>query len=282
VGEIFGILGDNGAGKSTLIRQMVNLERSTAGTITLYGQDITRQPLLVPARVGYMPQDVRSLNNLTVGEAFYFTAHLKGLTRPDARAECDALLTRLGIQELRHKSATRLSGGQKRLVQLGIAMAASPPVMILDEPTNELDPQRRHLVWTLIRQLNREHGTTVIFITHDAIEAEKVVHRVAIMVAGQIVSLGRPSELKRVIDRQLRLEMFFPPERTPVLPPGYAPQTLDPGRWLLYLEWEAAGAFLSTMDLTQLDDFRLYSATLEDLYIHYAITHHAPPQPERA
>src|SRR5262245_27120829 len=82
-GEIFGLLGDNGAGKSTLVRQMVNLVRSSAGTIALFGKPISRDSLHVPMNVGYMPQDGRALNNLTVGEALFFTAHLRGLSRAD-------------------------------------------------------------------------------------------------------------------------------------------------------------------------------------------------------
>src|SRR5512136_2110357 len=83
-GEIFGLLGDNGAGKSTLVKQMINLVRSTSGSITLFGQPISRDPLYVPMNVGYMPQDGLALNNLTVGEALFFTSHLRGMSRTDA------------------------------------------------------------------------------------------------------------------------------------------------------------------------------------------------------
>jgi len=89
----------------------------------------------------------------------------------------------------------RLSGGQKRLLQIAIALAASPPVLILDEPTNNLDPQRRKLVWDTLREVNQQLGTTVVFITHDAIEAEKVIQRVGILREGELVAVGRPSEL---------------------------------------------------------------------------------------
>jgi ABC-2 type transport system permease protein len=84
-GEIFGILGDNGAGKTTLVRQMVNLLKSTSGHITLFGQDITQDTKLVPEYVGYMPQESNALNNLTVGEALFFTAHLRGMNRTEAK-----------------------------------------------------------------------------------------------------------------------------------------------------------------------------------------------------
>jgi ABC-type cobalamin/Fe3+-siderophores transport system ATPase subunit len=159
VGEIFGILGENGAGKSTLVRQMVNLMRSTSGSIHLFGQDIASNPHCVTLNVGYMPQDGRALNQLTVGEALYFTAHLRGKSRADARKERDLLLDLWQIQSLRDKISTRLSGGQKRLLQIAVAMAGAPPVLILDEPTNDLDPQRRVQVWNVLRQLNHIYHT---------------------------------------------------------------------------------------------------------------------------
>ena len=269
-GEVFGLLGDNGAGKSTLVRQMVNLTRSTSGNITLFGQSIERDPMLVPTNVGYMPQDALALNNLTAGESLYFTAHLRGLSRADALCERDRLLDAMQLGELRDRIIPRLSGGQRRLLQIAIAMAASPPVLILDEPTHNLDPQRRKLVWDTLRQVNREQGTTAIFITHDAIEAEKVIRRVGIMREGELVALGKPSELKQSVDRKLRLELFFAPDSPPSLSPHLPCRVLDAGRWLVLLELDEVTPVLNQLDLNRLDDFRLYSATLEDLYLHYA------------
>lgn len=269
-GEIFGMLGDNGAGKSTLVRQMANLLRSTSGSIHLLGQPIDRDPLYVPRHVGYMPQDGLALNNLTVSEALYFTTHLRGLSRSQARRECERLLEIWGIQDLRHKNNLHLSGGQRRLLLLAIAMAGSPPVLILDEPTNDLDPLRRKQVWDVLRQVNQQGGTTIIFITHDAIEAEKIIQRVGVLRHGQLVALGKPSELKALVDQKLRLELFFPPSQPPNLPPELEHRTLEPGRWLVYLERSQAAEVLHLLNLQQVDDFRLFSATLEDLYLYYA------------
>lgn len=278
-GEIFGLLGDNGAGKSTLVRQMVNLLRRTSGSIRLYGREIQSDPLFVALNVGYMPQSGRSLNNLTVGEALYFTAHLRGLSRPSARQERDRLLALWQLEALRSQPTNRLSGGQGRLLQLAVAMAGSPPVLILDEPTNDLDPQRRALVWEVIRRQNREQGTTIFFITHDAIEAEKVIQRVGIMHQGRLVAVGKPGILKQAVDQQLRLELFFAPHRPPTLPAGTNPRELAPGRWLLYLERHQVQQTLDSLDLSQLDDFRLHTATLEDLYLHYANAQSQPHNP---
>lgn len=266
-GEIFGLLGDNGAGKSTLVKQMANLLRPSAGTIALLGRPVYADPMHVPLRVGYMPQDSRALNSLTVGEALYFTAHLRGRSRRDAQTERDRLIGMWGLGELRDKPTNRISGGQKRLFQLAVAMAGQPPVLILDEPTNELAPQRRRHVWETLRAENRERGTTIIFITHDALEAEKIIQRVGILGDGRLLALGTPQELKRQIDRQLRLELFFAPERPPQLPADFQPREVAPGRWLVYLERARVDSALAS--LHGVDDFRLYSATLEDLYLSY-------------
>jgi ABC-type multidrug transport system ATPase subunit len=269
-GEIFGLLGDNGAGKSTLVRQLANLLRPTSGRITFLGRELGRDPLLVPLNVGYMPQDAAAVNNLTVGEALYFTAHLRGLDRRAARAERDRLLSLWDIEALQHKIGQGLSGGERRLMQLALSMVASPPVLVLDEPTNDLDPQRRKQVWDILRDLNQSRGTTIIFITHDAIEAEKIIQRVGILRAGELVALGRPSELKAQVDRKLRLEVYTAGDRPPALPEGLEAARLDAGRWLVYLERDQAAIVLESLDMRLVDDFRLYSATLEDLYLYYA------------
>jgi ABC-type Na+ transport system ATPase subunit NatA len=156
-GEIFGILGDNGAGKTTLVRQMVNLLRPTSGRIALFGQDVASDPLYVSMNVGYMPQETHALNNLTVGEALYFTAHLRGLSRADARRERDGLMALWQMERLRDKYSSRLSGGERRLLRLAAAMAGAVPVLILDEPTNDLAPQRRSILlrWRTCMSITR-------------------------------------------------------------------------------------------------------------------------------
>ncbi len=269
-GEIFGLLGDNGAGKSTLVKQMVGLVQPTSGSIRLMGQALSAESTHVPLHVGYMAQDGNAFNSLTIGEALYFTAHLRGLSRANARRERDRLLDLWQLGPLRDRIPRKLSGGQKRLLQIASAMAGNPPVLILDEPTNHLDPQRRHHVWQVLRTLNREQSTTIIFITHDAIEAEKIIQRVGILQAGKLVALGRPSDLKRQVVAQLRLELFFDSAEPPTLPPHLAPIELDAGRWLVLLDKTDVSAVMATLDLNQLHDFRLHTATLEDLYLHYA------------
>jgi ABC-type multidrug transport system ATPase subunit len=271
-GEIFGILGDNGGGKSTLVKQMIGLMRSTSGRIELFGKSIdhdTNRPSLL---VGYMPQQNDALNRLTVGEALFFTAHLRGMSKADARAERDGLLERLGLASLRDVDNARLSGGQRRLLRLAVAMAGSPPVLMLDEPTNNLDPLRRRFVWDVLRSLNSERGATVIFITHDAVEAEKVIQRIGILRDGRLVAMGRPPELKKHLGRALRVELRFPAERPPaVAEDGLRFEQRGPGHWVLLAEWADAWRLLESLNPEHLDSIRVNSPTLEDLYLHYVV-----------
>ncbi len=270
-GEIFGLLGANGAGKTTLVRQMANLLAPTSGSIRLFGWPLIHSPLYAASQIGYMPQSGLALNTLTVNETLFFTAHLRGLARKDALAERDRLIERLGLGKLRDCVVTQLSGGQKRLVLLATAMAALPPVVILDEPTNDLDPQCRRLVWDEVRAVNREHGTTIILVTHNVIEAEKVIERVGIMRGGRLIALGRPGQLKTELNRQLRLEVIFMPNDPPALPNGCAPREVAPGRWQALIERDAAPAYLDALSRAAgVEDFSLSTATLEDLYLSLA------------
>ncbi|GAB4407880.1 MAG: ABC transporter ATP-binding protein [Anaerolineae bacterium] len=267
-GEIFGLLGDNGAGKTTLVRQMAHLLAPSSGTILLFGQPLDASALYTPGLIGYMPQDGLALNNLTVGETLYFTAHLRGLSRRDARAERDRLLEWFDLGEVRDRMAAQLSGGQRRLLLLATTVAASPPVLLLDEPTNDLDPVHRRRVWDALRTLKQGAGTTIILVTHNVVEAERVIERVAILRAGKLIALGRPGALKARLGDHLRLDITFQPDAPPTLPDGASPRALGPGRWQLLIAREAAAAYLAVLTRApSVEDFSLSTATLEDLYL---------------
>ncbi len=272
-GEVFGLLGDNGAGKSTLVRQMVNLLQPTSGQIRFLGHPLPSASRLVPMNVGYMPQGHLALNHLTVSETLFHTAYLRGLNRKKAQDERDRLLDLLQIEQLHSKLNERLSGGERRLLQLAVAMVGSLPTLILDEPTNELSPQRRRQVWSVLRHLNQKEGTTIIFVTHDATEAEKIIQRVGIMHDGELVVLGKPSDLKQQLEQKLRLEIQFSPEIPPVLPADVTVQELDTGRWLVLLQRYQLEDMIACLDHNRIDDFHLSSTTLEDLYLHHADSH---------
>ena len=274
-GEIFGLLGENGAGKSTLVKQIVGLLKPTGGTIKFNGRNIAElNPAETAIEIGYMPQKATSLNQMTVWEALYFTAHLRGLTRAEAKQETNRLIEMWGLEGLKSKNNRNLSGGQMRMLRLAVAMAGRPPILILDEPTNDLDPMRRNLVWDILRKINREEETTIVFITHDAVEAEKIIERVGIMRAGSLVAVGRPRDLKKVVDQSLRLDLFFDPSLPPQIPQHARQVIKQDGHWRFIVEWDAIPSLMPQLNLAEIEDFRLYSATLEDLYLYYTGDEH--------
>ena len=274
-GEVFGLLGSNGAGKSTLIRQMVNLLAPSSGRICLFGQDIARRPELIARQVAYMPQKPQALLDLTAEEAIYFTGHLRGLQRAEAKRQAAQLVEEWGLGEVRKKAVRQLSGGQHRLVGLAITLVADLPVLILDEPTNELDPAYRKQVWDRLVKFNRERDRTIILVTHNVQEAERVIERVAIMSEGRIVGLGRVGELKARIDRSVRLELFLKPESQAEVELFLAnvnqASPLRPGQWSILVPYqgaeEAIHTILSGVRLERLEDFRVHTSTLEDVYM---------------
>jgi ABC-2 type transport system ATP-binding protein len=268
-GEIFGILGDNGAGKTTLVRQMAGLTSPTSGRIAFRGRPLAEAGAALTSQIGYMPQSAFALNHLRVEEAIFYTGRLRGLRRDAARIETARLIDAWGLGDVSSRVAKQLSGGQRRLLQLAVTMAAAPPILVLDEPTNDLDPLNRKRVWQLLRAANTA-GSTVIFVTHDAVEAEKVIDRVAIMRHGRVVAVGRPRDLKAKVDDRFRLDLTGDPLAPPTLPPALSWTELEPGRWRAMLAKADVGPILAAVDAHQFDDVRLASATLEDLYLHYA------------
>jgi ABC-2 type transport system permease protein len=277
-GEVFGLLGPNGAGKTTLVSQLLGLVRPTAGDITVAGIDVVRDPEAVKAVTGYLPQTGLPMRMVEVRRALHYTGRLRGQPERDARAQTDELLDELGLDPVADRYVDRCSGGMMRLVNVGMALMGRPALLVLDEPTNELDPHNRRLVWEVLARRAAVEGTTVVLVTHNVLEAERAVHRVAVMHAGRITALGTPGELKARMGDLARLELFVKDGA------DLAPRELDtlaavgevsPGRRDGdYLVRAAAGrapelmsAVTDRVGLDRFDDFRLGRVTLEDVYL---------------
>lgn len=272
-GEIFGLLGPNGAGKSTLVNQIAGQLTPTAGRIHLYGIDTAVSPELVTEYVALQPQFSSALWDLFPEEAIYYTGRFRGMTGAAARQQTDALMEELALNPMRRQQMRRLSGGQRRLVHLAIAMVANRPVLIFDEPTNELDPVIRRRVWDRLLQLNRE-GRTIILVTHNVLEAERVVQRVGIINHGRLIALGTPGELKSHIDSRVRLELLFKAERSDhgaILTQLGEARALSRQHWMVLCHREqtrdAIDRVLAQIGLDSLDDFRILTPSLEDVYL---------------
>ncbi len=298
-GEVFGIFGTNGAGKTTLVRQMAGLLRPTSGAIRLLGHDVVADPSVVPHFVSYYDQKVMALRAHKVHEVILHTAIFRGLSVAQARSATHDLLDRFGLGSVADRPMFKLSGWQQRQTALLASLVGDRPVLILDEPTNELDPTKRRQVWDYLWELNQQRGTTIILVTHNVMEAEQVVERVAIIDQGRVVALGTPGELKAAVDGSVRVEVRLRPTSAAAsaLPgdgraaagasaadafarfPGAV--RLREGQYRITAPREQAQqlfrAVLDRVGLDRLDDFRLVTPSLEDVYIHFTAKERSEP-----
>lgn len=272
-GEIFGLLGPNGAGKSTLLHQIVGLVRPTSGNIELFGMDVVRNPDLIRHYVALQPQQTTALQDLYPEEALSYTARCRGIATAEARRQTDALMEELQLDQMRRKQIRTLSGGQRKLISLAVAFIGNRPVQIFDEPTNELDPELRRLIWDKLLQIHRQ-GITIILVTHNVLEAERVIQRVGMITHGRLIALGSPGEMKARIDQRIRLELRFKvelPQDAIFLEGLGEAHRLARRHWIVLCSRTNAQAtinqILSQVGLDRLDDFRILTPSLEDVYL---------------
>ncbi|MET9428638.1 ABC transporter ATP-binding protein [Streptomyces sp. NPDC003036] len=273
-GEIFGLLGPNGAGKSTLVRQLTGLMRPDSGTVEVLGHDLVRHPERAARLIGYLGQESTALDELTVALAAETTGRLRGLAARDARKERDAVLDELGLTELAGRPLKRLSGGQRRLACFATALVGRRPLLILDEPTTGMDPVARRAVWAAVDRRRAEHGTTVVLVTHNVIEAETVLDRVAVLERGRVIACDTPAGLKERVAGDVRVELVWR-ERAPLDVPEVAAlraSAQESGRrWVLRLAPDEARAAVAAVTggaaFSALDDFTLATPSLEDVYL---------------
>jgi ABC-2 type transport system ATP-binding protein len=271
-GEVFGLLGPNGAGKTTLVRQLVGVLRPDSGRVELLGHDITRDPALAPRLLAYLAQEEPALVELPVRLAVETTGRLRGLPRRQARATADALLEELGLGPLAARPMTTLSGGQRRLAQFATALAGDRPLLVLDEPTTGLDPTARRDVWAALSR--RRSTTTVVLVTHNVLEAETVLDRVAVLDRGRVIACDSPGRLKALVSGDVRLDLVWredPPYDDPTVSALRAAATVDGRRWRIRLPQAEArtalGRLTGGVAFAALDDFTLATPSLEDAYL---------------
>ncbi|WP_051803478.1 ABC transporter ATP-binding protein [Streptomyces albus] len=273
-GEIFGLLGPNGAGKSTLVRQLTGLLRPDAGLVEVLGHDLVRHPERAARLLAYLGQESTALDELTVSLAAETTARLRGMTPAAARGARDEVLAELGLEKLAGRALKKLSGGQRRLACVAAALVGDRPLLVLDEPTTGMDPHARRAVWSAVDRRRAESGATVLLVTHNVIEAETVLDRVAVLDRGRVIACDTPGGLKATVGDEVRLELVWR-ERAPVELPDVAAlaaeATVSGRRWTLRLSPEGAREAVSLVTggpaFPALDDFRLATPSLEDVYV---------------
>lgn len=270
-GQVYGLLGHNGAGKTTLVNQVVGLLHPDAGSILIDGRDAVADPGYARQACSLQPQAQLPINGLTPRQAIDLMGQLRG---GGTAAVCDRrerLVDALDIGEWLDTDGERLSGGVKRLVSFAMAAVVPGRVVVLDEPTNDVDPVRRRLLWAAVRALADE-GSTVLLVTHNVVEAERAVDRLAVLDAGRVVAEGTPAQLKAGLEQELRLELSLEPGMAAPPAPPFVIRYLPNGSHATAIlpAPDAAAALGWAQDLRssgQIGEFALTPASLEDVYV---------------
>ena len=195
-GEVFGFLGFNGVGKTTSISMMVGLLRPTSGQVFIDGEDVNK---LEKGTIGICPQELVLWEHLTPRESLNLMGNLYELPKKESEKRTEKLLSDLFLTDKANTQVKNLSGGMKRRLNLALALIHEPEIVVLDEPSEGLDPQSRRVLWNYIRALRDDEGKTVILTTHIMEEADKLSDRIAIIDHSKLLRLDTPSNLKKEI-----------------------------------------------------------------------------------
>lgn len=193
-GEIYGFLGPNGAGKTTTVRALTTMSRPTEGVIRIGGRAISEEPERARSMIGVVQQHIALDKDISVRENIICRALLHKIPKRDIGPRMEELCGAIGLVPYMEKTVSELSGGWKRKAAIVCALMHMPEILFLDEPTAGLDTQSRHMLWDMIRIMNRR-GTTVFITTHYMDEAEALCDRVSIIGSGRILDTGTPREL---------------------------------------------------------------------------------------
>ena len=199
-GEVFGFLGPNGAGKTTTIRTITTIQRPTSGSVVIDGHDIRSDYLEARKCIGIAQQHISLDKDLTVRQNLKQHALLHKIPKSELKDKVESTASILELGEYMDRKVESLSGGWKRKTSIIASIIHDPTVLFLDEPTAGLDTRSRHMLWDLVRMLNRK-GTTIFLTTHYIEEAESLCDRVAIINHGSIVAIGTVDDLRDMIGR---------------------------------------------------------------------------------
>lgn len=270
-GEIFGLLGPNGAGKTTLVSQIIGLTRPTSGRIFIDGVDAVASPGYAREICSFQSQSLAPTNGLTPPQAIELVGRIRGGKKSEVRQTTRELINRLEMNEWQRTIGLNSTGGVRRLVAFCMAVVQPGRIVILDEPTNDIDPLRRRLLWQEVQAV-AEKGSTVLLVTHNVLEAERVVNRLAIVDQGKVKGIGTPTELKTDENGSMRLELILEPDRDiPELPDFLIQIATSNHRIISRVEQEnihVALEFASGLKTNGvIEEFSLSPTTLEDAYI---------------
>lgn len=193
-GQVLGFLGPNGAGKSTTMKMITGFLEPTSGQVKVCGIDIAKDPIGVKSKIGYLPEGAPSYGEMEVGQFLHFVAPLRGIKPSLVNSAVESVITRVNLEKVYYQKIETLSKGFKRRVGLAQAIIHDPEVLVMDEPTDGLDPNQKHQVRELITDMSKDK--TIILSTHILEEVHAVCDRAIIIAGGKIVADNTPSEME--------------------------------------------------------------------------------------
>lgn len=194
-GVVLGFLGPNGAGKTTTMRMISGFIPPTSGTVIVSGYDVVENPVEARRHIGYLPENAPLYDDMTVEEFLRFIAEMRGYRGAERQKKADELIEKCFLTQVRHQPIETLSKGYRQRTCLAQAILHDPPILILDEPTDGLDPNQKQVVRNMIRHMGREK--TIILSTHLLEEVEAICSRVIIISGGKLVADGTPDSLRK-------------------------------------------------------------------------------------
>jgi ABC-2 type transport system ATP-binding protein len=270
-GEVFGLLGPNGAGKTTLVNQVIGLTVPTSGSITISGVNVVANPDYARQACSFQAQVQAPISGLSTLQAVELVGLIRGGKKADVRKRSMELINKLELGEWQKTMGIAISGGVRRLVAFCMAAVIPGKIVILDEPTNDVDPLRRRLIWQEVQALAKQ-GSAVLLVTHNVLEAERVVDRLAIIDKGRVIGMGTPANLKVPEGDNMRLELTLEPGAPqPEIPPFFT-QPVTAGRRIVgnIAKDDVPGAIEWAQSLKisdAIEEFSLGPTTLEDVYV---------------
>ncbi len=270
-GEVYGLLGPNGAGKTTLVNQIIGLAVPDSGSIFIDGVDVVAGPDYARKVCSFQSQTQAPITGLSTIQAIELVGRIRGGKKDAVRKKALELIERLDIGEWQKTLGLTVSGGVRRLVAFCMAAVEPGKIVILDEPTNDIDPLRRKLLWQEVQKLAQQ-GSSVLLVTHNVLEAERVVDRLAIIDQGKVRGMGTPASLKEADGDAMRLEVVLEPGEAVLEFPPFLEKPVTLNR--RFIGWVSPQNMTAAMDWARglrdsgaAEEFSLGPATLEDVYI---------------
>lgn len=271
-GEIMGLLGPNGAGKTTFVRQACGLLKPDSGLICINGIDINSQKNYPATVISYLGQIAYTHRALKVIEFISYTGIYRGVSRKESLSQAEYYLNYFDMQTIRNRLIEHLSGGESRIVAFIAAILGGKPLIILDEPTNDVDPEKRIKLWELVKELRREHGISFLLVTHNIHEAQDVVDRVTIMQSGKIIKVGNPVDLADALDIGTKIDFTIPYDLSLSLLDSYSNVIkLDNEHYRVFTPKDRIAVVLSDILNSTvgryIKDVKIVPPSLEDIYM---------------